>query len=80
VSRLAALRRIDADVTRLRDLLRRRDTAYVANGHEHRKADVALFEQLADATGNPMLAALYRGIMPPLRQEIARIPTTRASP
>ncbi len=73
VARLAARRRSGADVTRLRECLQRREAAYGASGHEYRNADVALFERLADATGNPMLADLYRGIMSPLRQEIARI-------
>lgn len=72
-ARLAALRRSDPDVVRLRELLERRDAAYRAGGHEYRKADVDLFEHIVDITGNGLLADLYKGFMTPLRAEVAEI-------
>lgn len=72
-AQLAALRRRDADATRLEELLELRAAAHLTSGHHYRKADAAFYEHLVDITGNPLLAELYRAVVTPLRVEIAQI-------
>jgi DNA-binding FadR family transcriptional regulator len=62
-ARLAAQRRTDADVLALRALLKHRDAAYTTSSQAYRKADIALHEQIVDATGNTLLADLYRSFL-----------------
>lgn len=70
---LAALRRQPADVARLEELLEIRDAAHLTSARQYRKADAALYEQLVDAAGNPLLADLYKAFVIPLRAEVAQL-------
>lgn len=67
VVRLAARRRTDADMVRLRELARHRADPHLTSWAEYRKADGALRDHLVDMTGNGLLADLYHGFVAPLR-------------
>lgn len=70
-ARLAAERRSDADIVRLRELAKRRADAYGSSDVEYRKADIALHDLIVESTGNKLLADMYRGFVAPLRDAIA---------
>jgi DNA-binding FadR family transcriptional regulator len=69
-ARLAAQRRSDADVVRLRDLAKRRADAYRTSSLAYRKADIALREFVVEATGSVLLTDMYQGFVTPLREAI----------
>lgn len=71
IARLAAQRRSDADVVRLRELAKYRAEVYEASWEDYRTADVALREHILVMAGNPLLADLYRGFVNPLRAALA---------
>lgn len=70
IARLAAQHRSAADLTRLRELAEHREHAYKTGSVHYRKADSAFRDQLLEATGNPLLANLYRGVVQPLRTHL----------
>jgi DNA-binding GntR family transcriptional regulator len=56
----------------LRELAGQREAAYRADWAQYRKADIALRQQILQATGNSLLADLYRGTVEALRQATSR--------
>ncbi|MER7082717.1 transcriptional regulator, GntR family [Saccharopolyspora kobensis] len=70
-ARLAALRREDADVARLRELLDRRDRA--ASPEEFGAADVEFHSAVVDAARNPLLTEMYRYLRERLRESLVAL-------
>ncbi|GAA4619484.1 FadR/GntR family transcriptional regulator [Saccharopolyspora hordei] len=70
-ARLAAQRRDDADVERLRALLDRRDRA--ASPEEFGAADVAFHSAVVDAARNPLLTEMYRYFSERLRESLVAL-------
>lgn len=70
IARLAAQRRSDADVVRLRELAAHREHVYASNGAGYRRADDAVRAHVLEMAGNALLADLYRGFVDPLRAAV----------
>jgi DNA-binding FadR family transcriptional regulator len=71
VARLAATRRGDVDVVRLRELAKNRADVDAGDGAAYRRADEALRDHILDTTGNPLLVDLYRGVVAASREALA---------
>ena len=73
-ARLAAARRSEADVARLYELLKRREHERARGDHEAMvDADIALHTAVAAASGNGVLADLFRTFASVLRPTIADV-------
>ncbi|MDA3629832.1 FCD domain-containing protein [Saccharopolyspora oryzae] len=70
-ARLAAVRREDADVERLRELLERRDRA--ASPEDFGAADVEFHCAVVEAARNPLLTEMYRYLSERLRESLVEL-------
>ncbi|MGW1676749.1 FadR/GntR family transcriptional regulator [Saccharopolyspora sp. NPDC002376] len=70
-ARLAALRREDADVERLRELLERRDRA--ASPEDFGAADVEFHSAVVEVARNPLLTEMYRYLSERLRESLVEL-------
>lgn len=83
-ARLAALRRTPEQLERLRDALAVRTALIGLPGYD--EADIAFHQALLDASGNELLAELYRGVggneraLAALRDDVATGPDGRPAP
>jgi DNA-binding FadR family transcriptional regulator len=70
-ARLAAHRRDDADITRLRILLAEREATHeVGDTESFIAADIALHQAVAEASHNKLLAELYAELADSLRETV----------
>jgi len=70
-ARLAAVRRTQADVEGLREILAERSAAYAAGDVEAEvEADVALHRRIAEAAHNPVLRDLYDNLIQALQENV----------